>query len=850
MPPPVTAVASIRRQAEAILAAGGGWNPRTRAAICALAARHGIAPEQVIESVVGNAADPATVRSARPDAPSVDAPQDRAPPTVRDAGLHDRGAAAPGLAGGLAALVAALAISVSLAWLAVDGSFGRPGRGTAAGRPAAGATASLPPSSQGAAASTRIEAEPDEPRAPSGGARAAPVAAIYARVPGFGGDLVPSAAPTALAAFAGSERELLALRERLAAAGSGSESDRDAWARVVGDFVACWPMLEDRRRRVAIEAIAATAGRIGSDAAGPVLAAIAAGRARETEDVLACWRQSGAVGLRAVLDRAMGDGERAFGAGALRSLAARGTTVGGVIVAGDPAGAEDAVETWLLAITQTVRCGVPRPAVDDQLLALLETLLRRGAPLDRPGTAADAAGAVVDALLADAGPTEVQRVASAFAAWMLDPGIEAIPLHGLTSVLATRRPSPWWNPWLVSDARAERPAREASADRYRLAAASVVSTAPVPRAGRVLGARQETVDRWARTARAVLSEPVGTVLPSRISGIARVLGASEALLLLERGRVPEAEARLALLEEPVTPEVPATRRWKDGIEPREVGSAKQSDGVLRQRLRGMPTVEGRADLWKSLKAGAFGTDLGPGDAAELAFEALRQRSAEMRRGASDAIVDQLDAGPAMITALAWELPSALEPVQAVELVERLCGRSVPPGAPRDRLHAAVVMLLDLRASLVPAERHAVDDAARELAAAAGGAAGACGGNVPGSLATPEQCVRAWFDAALAAASESLPAAACDRLRMQAGGRRRLAGQGPRLAVAELVGVLEVEAALAVDRRPRSRASTESVLREASEGRRAAPDAVAQLECTARAILRLQLDRVSSQEAGS
>jgi hypothetical protein len=65
-----------------------------------------------------------------------------------------------------------------------------------------------------------------------------------------------------------------------------------------------------------------------------------------------------------------------------------------------------------------------------------------------------------------------------------------------------------------------------------------------------------------------------------------------------------------------------------------------------------------------------------------------------------------------------------------------------------------------------------------------------------------------------------------------------------------VGVLEVEAALAVDRRPRSRASTESVLREASEGRRAAPDAVAQLECTARAILRLQLDRVSSREAGS
>ena len=70
--------------------------------------------------------------------------------------------------------------------------------------------------------------------------------------------------------------------------------------------------------------------------------------------------------------------------------------------------------------------------------------------------------------------------------------------------------------------------------------------------------------------------------------------------------------------------------------------------------------------------------------------------------------------------------------------------------------------------------------------------------------------------------------------------------GPQAAVAELVGLLEVEAALAAERQPRRRATYEALLRRASDARAAAPDAVAQLQVTAEALLDVALERLGAK----
>ena len=69
-------------------------------------------------------------------------------------------------------------------------------------------------------------------------------------------------------------------------------------------------------------------------------------------------------------------------------------------------------------------------------------------------------------------------------------------------------------------------------------------------------------------------------------------------------------------------------------------------------------------------------------------------------------------------------------------------------------------------------------------------------------------------------------------------RRRLAAPGPQAAVAELVGLLEIDAAVIDERLPRRRVAVERIKVQCSSERSAAPDVYAQLDCTSRALLEL------------
>jgi hypothetical protein len=568
-------------------------------------------------------------------------------------------------------------------------------------------------------------------------------------------------------------------------------------------------------------------------------------RASEADDPRSLWRGAGAAGLLAAFDRPGEAPERAFGEASLAWLGLRTPGVAAAVLAGDPAVAADSLDAWLRAIAAAGATDATRGSRDERVLGMIDVLVRRGAAMDCPGTAADAAGSLVDSLAdADRG-----RIGTAFARWLLDPAVGARSLHGLTSVLATRRPAPWWDPWLVCDPRADATAREATADRYRaaLAAAGAVAAGPAP--ARIRGARPESVARWARVAREVLGRPAVQDLPGRMARVAQLAAALESLVLLERGRGAEADARLAQLEDEAALAPRDNGRWKDGIEAKDVGRVLGPDGRLEEDLRRLHSQDQRIEYLRRLRTRPM-SDLGPADAVVLAREALGARGASTRSVVQDVIADQYPLGPNVIAALAAEVPFASEPAEAVALAQRLTGKSVPAGSTADRRAAAALLLLDLHAALVPADRHRVDAVARELAQAANAAAAAAGGRAPGAMAMPEVALRAWFDAALESAREALPAPTVARLSAQADARRRLALPGPQAAVAEAVGLLEVEAAVDVERRPRGRAATEAVSREAAEARRSATDAVAQLDATVRALLRLQIERIAGTGGGA
>jgi hypothetical protein len=161
---------------------------------------------------------------------------------------------------------------------------------------------------------------------------------------------------------------------------------------------------------------------------------------------------------------------------------------------------------------------------DGALLAGLDAMLRSNGALDRPGTPAAAAGTLLDAVPWTAGHARRDRVVEAWKQWCADETVPSISLHGLTSVLAARRPGTWWDPWLVIDARATLADRRTAASL--LASTLSASTESAAAASPVLrGVDPQFLNRW-RTVRASLTakpEPTGDA--ERCRSVGRVDGA-------------------------------------------------------------------------------------------------------------------------------------------------------------------------------------------------------------------------------------------------------------------------------------------------------------------------------------
>jgi hypothetical protein len=79
-------------------------------------------------------------------------------------------------------------------------------------------------------------------------------------------------------------------------------------------------------------------------------------------------------------------------------------------------------------------------------------------------------------------------------------------------------------------------------------------------------------------------------------------------------------------------------------------------------------------------------------------------------------------------------------------------------------------------------------------------------------------------------------------------RRSLASPGPQAFVAEQAALLDVDAAILVERAPRLRQAVAAVVQRATAGRAAAPDVFAQVEVTAQGLQELAALALAPGEA--
>jgi hypothetical protein len=837
---PIDRRAALERQAFAILASGGGWNPRTRDRLAALAQANGVDVAELMDALVesmraGSSEASASVAEASASA----APVDVIAPN-RGRGL--------GLLAGLVILLVALTVSVLLVIYALH----RAGL-------AAKAPATPVPSSAGSAPGVP-SSDPARPRAPEpqprvaevrdpavarrSGRSAPPVPAIYSRPPALRVDDSPAWARTALESIAADESELFAMQSRLASGVQSTDADRAAWRRMSEALVSAWPLLDGRRRDAALDAIVSVLPRLGDvETRRGLLSVFAEFRDADGTMPDSLWRGAGSAGLLAALEHPGTGPALAFGEAALAWLAPRTGEVCDAVLRGDPAAAADAVDAWLQA-TEAATTGALRDERDPRILGLLDLLLRRGATMDRPGTSADAAGTLLDALSWTGSPVRRSRIEGALRAWFEDPAVSAQSLHGLTSVLAARRPGSWWEPWLVSDARADMASRTFTADRFRAALAAAPGEVERTEGPRIRGVRPEAVDRWIRVSRLALARAPGADPALRVAHAAELLAMVEAVRLLERGRISDAEARIAQVEDPEGIAPDDLDRWKGRVE-RTPGRTIGADGRLDQELRNRASIDDKLAFVRAFRTRAIG-DLGPIDAAVLAREALASPSTQMRSVAQGVVADVFGAGPNVVAAVAAEVPSAVDAGEAASLAGSLAGQPAPRGGDDARRAASVLLLLDHHASLVPSDRNRLDSVAQEFVFSANAVVGSLGGTELGSRASPDAALRAWFDAALADARAVLPPAAFREVSAAAEARRRLAAPGPQAAVAELASLLGLDAAVLAERAPRRRAVAESIVARASADRSVAPDAFAQLQATCRALLQLALESVAPE----
>ena len=831
----------LDQQVLLIIRSSGGWNARTRARLAAFARTRGVDFAAMINSAlravsVGNAV-------GRAPAPVVEVETAEVAPS---APTSSRGAE---LAIGLGILVIAMAVSVGLVWFAADRAA-RTSTASSANSDPASRKGPLAPSAE---VDARKPGSSDvDPRRTSSDRAAAsvannprsalarntpPVPAMYSRPPLLRVDASPDWARVALETIAAEEAELLAMQARVGAGTTPLDADRAAWSRSTDAFCASWPLLGTRRRETILEAIVALHPRLGNSESRLMLRApLEVMRAVRTDTPEAIWRGSGAAGLIAALDlRSAGGAPLAFGEAALDWLVPRTKAACDAVFSGNPTQAADVVDAWLQATEAATSAGPLRDERDTRIMSLIDMMLRRTAPFERPGVSADTAGTLLDALAWTGEPARRSRIAATFRTWLEDPTVSAVSLHGLTSVLAARRPGAWWEPWLVVSARADMADRARTADHFAtaLAAASteVVAANDSPR---IRGVRPELVDRWVRVTQLVLARTPAEDPAFRIAYAAELVGMVESARLLERGRTSDAEARIAQVEDPQGLAPDDLDRWKSRTE-RAAGRPAATDGRLDAELRSRNSNDDKLALLRSLRTRAIG-DLGPIDAATLAREALASPSPQLRSVSQGVIADVLATGPNMVSALSAEIPSAVDVSEAAALAGIVSGQPVPRGPDDRRRAAAMLLLLDHYAALVPSEQHRIDSVAQEFTLSANSVVRALAGRPVSVDARPEDALRAWFTARATEAGPVVPGSELKLIISTSDARRRLAAPGPQAAVAELVGILELDSAILAERMPRRRSAINTLLQRAGADRAAAPDVFAQLVSTSRALL--------------
>jgi hypothetical protein len=320
----------------------------------------------------------------------------------------------------------------------------------------------------------------------------------------------------------------------------------------------------------------------------------------------------------------------------------------------------------------------------------------------------------------------------------------------------------------------------------------------------------------------------------RIAYAAELVAMVESARLLERGRTSDAEARIAQVEDPQGLAPDDLDRWKGRTE-RTAGRAAATDGRLDAELRSRNSNDDKLALLRSLRTRAI-ADLGPIDAATLAREALASPSPQLRSVSQGVIADVLATGPNMVSALSAEIPSAVDVSEAAALAGIVSGQPVPRGPDDRRRAAAMLLLLDHYAALVPSEQHRIDSVAQEFTLSANSVVRALAGRPVSVDARPEDALRAWFAARATEAGPVVPASELKLILSTSDARRRLAAPGPQAAVAELVGILELDSAILAERMPRRRSAINTLLQRAGADRAAAPDVFAQLVSTSRALL--------------
>jgi hypothetical protein len=836
-------------QVAAVLRASGGWNEGARRRLAALAQARRVPAAELAASVSRVAAawgGAGPEHALRAEVPGEERSADDGPASA-DVAPRDPSAAGRVIVRASVAsaflLVAASALSAAMIWYAVERSVAPTGPGV---REAAG---TMDPSREPGTADGRTPGPAGRGAATAPAARPAlrpsdvpPVPAVYARPPSLRVDASPTWSRAAIETLAGDEPALAAARASLAAGVPVADAERSLVTRVFDSLRGAWPLLQADRRTQALRDACSLAR---SD--GALLDRVRTDLVRErdaagTTSGGTLWSCSGAVGLLAALG-APADEDEAFAPAARAWLVARTGSIADDVMSGDAARASGTVEAWLAAIEAT-EAGAGADA-DAPVLGVIDALLRRDAPMARPGLVADAAGTLLDSLGWNGRAARRGSIAEAFRGWFEDPDVPAAALHGLTSVLASRRPGSWWDPWLVCPPRATAADRARAAGRWATALAG--DDTDDPSAGmRVRGVPPAAVERWAAVARAIDGRASGQDPAERLVRAAERIALVEAARSLERGRISDAEARLSQVEDPDGLGLDDLDRWK-GRTRRDPVRLPSADGRLGQELRSRAGHEDHVAFLRSIRARAIG-DLGPLDAAELAHEALLTASPQVRQVAQGVVADTFAQGPNVISAMAAAVPDAIDPSEAAAVAALTCGQPAPRGSPEQLRAAAILLFLDLHATLVPSDRHRIDAVSTEFTHSANAGVRASGGQPAGANAAPEAAFRAWFDARVAEARPIVPAAALATVVARAQARRSLASPGPQAFVAEQAALLDVDAAILVERAPRLRQAVAAVVQRATAGRAAATDVFAQVEVTAQGLQELAALALAPGEA--